>query len=132
MYVLTATFDIDKVDVVSSGVDHSPESHRIGDLTVEPDILVGGEKPSHMRADDTDNVSKHGHENEHAIEAQDETSSTGGPHGELEGVEPGQFSIRFLCNQAKQVSDAYLLLIERKSRAVESGGREIVYGRATT
>ena len=38
-----SALDVDEVDVVGGGVDSRPESHRICDLTMEPDVLVGGE-----------------------------------------------------------------------------------------
>lgn len=38
-----SSFDINEVDIMSSGVDHRPESHGIRDLSVEPDVFVGRE-----------------------------------------------------------------------------------------
>lgn len=82
-----ATLDVDKVDIVGSSVDHCPESHRVRDLTMEPNVLICGEEPSHVRANDPDNVPEHGDEDEEAIETQDETSTPRSPHGEFERVE---------------------------------------------
>jgi hypothetical protein len=55
----TASLDIDKVDVVGGSVDHCPKGHRVGDLTVEPNVLIGGEKPGEFRPDDTNDISQH-------------------------------------------------------------------------
>jgi hypothetical protein len=57
----TGALDVDEVDVVRRGVDDGPEGQLVRDLTVEPDVLVGGEQPSELRADDTDDVPEHGH-----------------------------------------------------------------------
>jgi hypothetical protein len=40
---LTSPLNIDEVDVVSGRVNHGPECHGICHLSVEPDVLVGGE-----------------------------------------------------------------------------------------
>ena len=84
--------DIDKVHVVGCGVDHSknasqyrwavqlstdeclrPESQRVCDLSVEPDVLVGREEPHHLGADNTDDVAQHGNEDHETVVAKDET-----------------------------------------------------------
>jgi hypothetical protein len=44
--VLTSALDVDKVDIMSRGVHHSPESHGVSDLSMEPDILVRRKEPS--------------------------------------------------------------------------------------
>lgn len=54
---------------------------------MEPNVLVCREEPSHVRANDPDNVPEHGDEDEEAIETQDETSTPRSPHGEFERVE---------------------------------------------
>ena len=53
---LTSALDVEEIDVVSGGVDHSPEGHRVRDLTMEPDVLVRGEEGCHTRADNADDV----------------------------------------------------------------------------
>lgn len=53
-----STLDVDEVDVVRGGVDACPESHGVGDLPVEPDVLVRGEEGCHTRTDDADDVAK--------------------------------------------------------------------------
>ena len=47
----TAPLDIHEVNIVSGSVDHRPEGHRVGDLTVEPDVLIGGEEPGELWSD---------------------------------------------------------------------------------
>ena len=84
----TGTLNVEEVDVVSSGVDHGPECHGVGDLPVEPDVLVGGEEPGNAGADNTDNVAQHWHENETTIERKDETCTTRDPDRPSEGVQP--------------------------------------------
>lgn len=88
-----STFDIDEVDVVSSGVDHGPESHRISDLSVEPDILVGGEGPCELGTDNSNDIAQHGNEDKTSIEGKDETSTTGRPDGEFQSVKTSQLDI---------------------------------------
>lgn len=82
-----ATLDIDKVDIVSGGVDHCPECHRISDLTMEPNVFVGGEQPGQLGTDEADNVSQHGDEDEEAIDREYETSTTRDPDGEPKRVQ---------------------------------------------
>ncbi len=84
--------DIDKVHVVGCGVDHSknasqyrwavqlstdeclrPESQRVCDLSMEPDVLVGREEPHHLGADNTDDVAQHGNKDHETVIAKDET-----------------------------------------------------------
>lgn len=67
---LTTTFDIDKVDIMSSGMNHSPKRHGISDLTMEPNVLVCREQPSHTWTNDTDDIPEHGDENEETIDGE--------------------------------------------------------------
>jgi hypothetical protein len=81
---------------VRRGVDDGPEGQLVRDLTVEPDVLVGGEQPSELRADDTDDVPEHGHQDEATIEGQHETGATGRPDGPLEAVKASKLRIGLL------------------------------------
>jgi len=59
---------------------------------MEPDVFVGGEEPSELGTDDTDDVSEHWNEDQTSIEGQDKTCTTRGPDGEskcVETCEPG-------------------------------------------
>ena len=92
----TGTLNVEEVDVVSGSVDHGPESDRVRDLTVEPDVLVGGESPGETRADDANDVAQHGHEDKGAIEGEDETGATGRPYGPRQAVEHEELLVGFL------------------------------------
>ena len=68
-------------------MDHSPEGHRIGNLPVEPDVLIGREEPVQFRADETKNVAQHGKENQASVESENKAGATRSPDGPLETVE---------------------------------------------
>ena len=74
-------------------VYHRPERHRIRDLTVEPDVLVGGEEPGDAGANDKNDVAQHGDEDQATIEGKDETGTPGRPDGPGEAVESGQLLV---------------------------------------
>ena len=78
------------------GVDHGPEGHRIGNLPVEPDVLIGREEPAEFRADEANNVAQHGDEDQASIESENKTGTTRRPDRPLEGVETGKPSIGVL------------------------------------
>jgi hypothetical protein len=91
-----SALDVDKVDIMSGGVNHCKECHRVSDLTMEPDIFVGGEEPGQLGTDDFDDVAEHGHENHKAVICQDETSATGAPDGKGKSVETSQTGVGLL------------------------------------
>jgi hypothetical protein len=91
--IRTAPLDIDEVDVVGGSVDHGPKGHRVGDLTMEPYVLVGGEKPSELWSDYTNDVSQHRDEDETTVIGEDEASASRSPDGELQGVEARECDI---------------------------------------
>jgi len=74
-------------------VYHSPESHRVRYLTMEPDILVCREEPLKPGPNDTNDVTEHRNEDKTAIKGEDETSTTGSPHGECQTVEGSEFRV---------------------------------------
>ena len=78
---------------MSGGVDHSPERHRVGHLSVEPDVLVGGEEPGNAGADNTDNVAQHRDENQATIECKDQTSAPRRPYRPSERVQSRELSV---------------------------------------
>jgi hypothetical protein len=78
---------------VGSRVDHRPERHLVGDLPVEPDVLVRREQPGELGPDHADDVTEHGHEDHAAIESEHKTRSTGGPHGPGEAVQTSKFVV---------------------------------------
>lgn len=81
------TLDIDEIDIVGSGVNHSPESHRVGNLSVEPDVFVGRECPGELGTNDTDKVAQHREKDKTTIVSQDETSTARAPDGEGKTVQ---------------------------------------------
>jgi len=85
-----STLDVDEVDIMRSRVNHSPEEHLVSDLTMEPDILVGREEPRQLGANDSNDVTEHGHENHATIESENQSGTTRRPHGPLEGVQTSQ------------------------------------------
>ena len=90
---LTSALDVEEVHVVSGGVNHSPEGHRVRDLTVEPDVLIGREQPCELGADDADDVPQHRDEDEATIERQDEAGTSGYPDRPSERVQRGKFRV---------------------------------------
>jgi len=91
-----STLNIDKVDIVSSGVDHGPECHGVGDLSVEPDVLVGGEEPCYFGTDDLDDVAEHGNKDETTVKGEDQAGTPRRPHGVLEPIQGCKFRVSSL------------------------------------
>lgn len=85
----TGPLDIDEINVVSGGVHHSPKCHRVSNLTMEPYVFIGGEEPGEVRANDTNDVTKHGEEYQTTVVGKNEASSTRRPHRPFERVETG-------------------------------------------
>ena len=77
-------------------MDHGPEGHGIGDLPVEPDVLIGREGPGELGTDDTNDVSQHREEDKTTIVCKNQASTSRGPNGEPEGVQASQSQIRSL------------------------------------
>lgn len=92
-----SAFDIDEVDIMSSGVHHCPERQLIGDLSVKPDIFVGREGPGKFGADETNDVTEHREKDETSIVCKHKTGATGCPDGPCQGVKTSQFLIRGLA-----------------------------------
>ena len=77
-------------------MDHGPEGHRIGNLSVEPDVLIGREEPAQFRADEANNVAQHRDQDQSSVESENKTGATRSPDGPLEGVETSETSIGIL------------------------------------
>jgi hypothetical protein len=90
---LTAALNIDEVYIVSCGVDHGPESHRICHLSMEPDVLVGGKQPRQFRAHNPYNIAQHWNKNQATVKGEDEPGAARSPYGKFEGVESRQFLV---------------------------------------
>ena len=84
---------------MGGGVHHCPESHRVGDLSMEPNVLVGGEEPGNLGTDDADDVAQHGEEDKATIEGKNETSAARRPDRKTESVEASK--LRVGCLQTK-------------------------------
>jgi hypothetical protein len=74
------------LDVVAGSVHNGEEKHGIGELAMEPEVLVEGQETK-LRPDNTDERPADRAENKRAIDRQDETGTSGNPHGEFERVE---------------------------------------------
>lgn len=48
-----------------------PECQRVRDLSMEPDILVRGEEPHHFGSHNSDDIPKHGYQDQETIICQD-------------------------------------------------------------
>lgn len=122
----TGDLNIDEVHIVGSSVNHRPESHGVSNLSVEPNVLVGGEKPGEFGANDTDDIAEHGHQDQTTIVGKDETGASRRPHRELEPVQSRELLVGFLVAfQAKVVSAAFNLRAETGTHlTVPSIGKE--------
>jgi len=85
-------FDIVEVDVVTGGVDDGKEQHGIGDLAMEPDVLVEGQPPD-LRSDPSHNRSADGEKDQGAIDSEDETGAARNPNRMLQEVERSEARI---------------------------------------
>jgi hypothetical protein len=77
-------------------MDHCPESHGVSDLSVEPNILIHGEKPCKFGADDSNDVAQHRDKDKAAVKGKSEPSATRNPDGVFQSVESSQVHITFL------------------------------------
>lgn len=69
---------------------------------MEPDVLVGREKPSELGPDETNDVTEHGNEDETAIIGKDEAGTARYPDRELEAVQSSELLVCFLVAQQRQ------------------------------
>jgi hypothetical protein len=72
---------------MSRSVDHGPECHRVGHLSVEPQILVRREKPRKLRTKDADDVSQQGNQNESPVKCEDQAGTPRNPDRKFEQVQ---------------------------------------------
>ena len=99
----TGTFHIDKVDIMGRGMGHRPEGHGVGDLSMEPNVLVGGKEPCKLGTDDTNDVAQHRDKDETAIECEYQTGATRNPNREFEAVQTGKPGVRCLDGSDSQL-----------------------------
>jgi hypothetical protein len=91
-----SALDIDEIDVMSSGVDHSPERQRVSHLSVEPDVLVRWEEPHHPGTNHANDVPQHGDEDHESVVCENQTCTTACPDRELEAVQSSEPLVRLL------------------------------------
>ena len=77
-------------------MDDCPESQRVSDLFVEPNVFIDREQPCKLGADDSNDVAQHWDKDKAAIKGKNETSTTRNPDGESQGVECSQARISYL------------------------------------
>lgn len=99
----TRALHVEEIDVVSRGVYHGPESHGVGDLSMEPNVLVGGKEPCKLGTDDTNDVAQHRDKDETAIECEYQTGATRNPNREFEAVQTGKPGVRCLDGSVSQL-----------------------------
>ena len=61
------------------GVDHGPEGHRIGNLPVEPDVLIGRQQPPQFWTEETKDIAQHRNEDQPSVESENKAGTTGDP-----------------------------------------------------
>jgi hypothetical protein len=77
---------INSLDVMRSYVEDSEEKHSVSYLSVEPLRLVEWQY-AYFRTEPSEDVSAHRHDNNHGINRQDKTCTSGYPYGVLEAVQ---------------------------------------------
>lgn len=95
---LTSAFDVEKVDIMSCSMYHCPKCHRICDLSMEPDVLVGREEPRELGTNDANDIAQHGDQEQSRVERKSETSTTRRPDRPFQTIESSQFSVSGLLD----------------------------------
>lgn len=72
-------FDIVKVDIVSRNVGNAEYQESVGELSVQPDVFIERQE-SNLGADPSHNRAANREEDEHTVDAQDETSTARNPN----------------------------------------------------
>lgn len=145
--MLTCELDADEVDIVGCRVDHSPESKRVRDLTMEPDILICGEDGRHFWTDEANDVTDwakkncqkpvrrldrgrrtHWEQDQTTVIGKHQASTPRRPDGPFKTVQRGKLSVSFLWSglrysRRSEEGRAYLTVPaiseQEKMRAVE-------------
>ena len=71
--------------VVRRDVDNGEKEHGVRDLTVKPEVLVQRQKPD-LRPDRPHKRAAYRQQDERAVESEDETGTSGEPHGPFQRV----------------------------------------------
>lgn len=88
-------FHVIEVDIMRSGMSNGKHKHSVGNLAMEPYRLVEGEE-SNFRSEYSYDVSAHGHDNNHCINGQHQTSTSRNPDGILKSIKRREASIALL------------------------------------
>jgi hypothetical protein len=88
-----SALNVEKVYVVGGSMNHGPESHGIGNLSVEPDVFIGREQPLQLGPEYAKNISKHWEEDQTTVEGKNETCTTGDPHGPSQTIESSELFV---------------------------------------
>ena len=75
---------------------HCPEGHGVCDLSMEPNVFIGGEQPGELGTNDADDIAKHWKENKTSGIGKHETGPTRRPDRELEAIQDVKFLVRCL------------------------------------
>jgi hypothetical protein len=75
-------------------VDYRPEGHRVGDLPVEPDVLVDRDEVGQRRTENTDYVAQQRDEDQASVESENKTGTARDPHRVFEGIKSRK---SFIC-----------------------------------
>lgn len=80
------------LDVVSSNMADRKEQHGVGDLTMEPQVLIQGDKPE-LWPEPPHQRPTYWQQDKQCVERQDQPGTSGYPHGKLQCVETRQARI---------------------------------------
>jgi len=70
-------------------MDDGEEEHAVGDLSMEPDGLVK-RQPSDLGPDHSQDVPAHGHDNDHSVDREHQTSTSRNPDRVPQSIEGGE------------------------------------------
>jgi hypothetical protein len=95
---LTSAFDVEKVDIMGCSMDHCPKCHRVCDLSMEPDVLVGGEEPRELGTNNANDIAQHGNQEQSSVKRKGETSTSRSPDRPFQSIESGQLGVSGLLD----------------------------------
>lgn len=78
--------DRDLLDIMRSNMGNGEEQHGVGDLTMEPEVLIQRQEPD-LRSKPSHQCPTYWQQYEQPVETQHQTGTTGNPDGKLEAVE---------------------------------------------
>lgn len=80
---------------------------------MEPDVLVGGEEPRELGANNANDIAQHGNQEQSSIKRKGETSTSRSPDRPFQSIESGQLGVCGLLDvvsivESGAVNKAYL------------------------